>query len=118
MKRTLILLSILLAFTSIKPSAVKAQTPTQEYYHEITNDLGTFKIWLYMTENSGVDHVEIMDPDFNTWSLNIESKVYGGGYGDQAPTVTEFSGSFPGYHINWAGSFDPAYGYQPTITAN
>lgn len=118
MKKTLILFAIIMAFVAIKPIKAKAQVPTQEYYHEITNELGTFKIWLYMTENNGVDHVLIMDPEFNTWPVNIEFKVYGGGYGASSSIGTEFVGSFPGYHITWTGIFDPAYGYQPTITTN
>ena len=117
MKKTLILFAMMLAFAVIKPISAKAQTPTQEYYHEITNELGTFKIWLYMTENNGVDHVYIMDPDFNSWDVNIEWKVYGGGYGPNSAHVTEFSGVFSAYHIDWAGLFEPAEGYQPIITA-
>ncbi|HTM98468.1 MAG TPA: hypothetical protein VL088_06995, partial [Pedobacter sp.] len=67
-----------------------------------------------MTENNGVDHVEIMDPAFNTWPVYIGWKIYAGGYGSSQ--VTEFSGSFGGYTINWAGYFDPTYNYQPIIS--
>jgi hypothetical protein len=117
MKKTLILFAIIMAFVAIKPIKAKAQVPTQEYYHEITNELGTFKIWLYMTENNGIDHAYMMDPEFNTWPIIITWKVYAGGYGDNTPHVTEFSGMIYGYQIDWAGAFEPIENYQPIITA-
>ena len=117
MKKTLILFVMMLAFAVFKPISAKAQVPTQEYYHEVTNELGTFKIWLYVTENNGIDHVYIMDPEFNSWTAHITWKVYAGGYGATVAHVTEFSAYFAGYQIDWAGAFEPEYGYQPIITS-
>lgn len=116
MKKTLMLFALMLAFVVIKPAATKAQTPTQEYYHEITNELGTFKIWLFITENDGIDHAYIMDPEFNTWPVTISWKVYAGGYGVNSAHVTEFKGSFGAYNIEWAGPFEPEENYLPVIT--